>query len=233
MVRKHYKKTTDWIAAKRHRLLLISTLLVLLLPAFSGSGILSEILFAISMNFLLLQSTIAAQVRISIRKSMKFLAVLLIILFSLKPAGIVNVYLQLFQFFLLVSFFIVVCTYLARFVIRSSKVTFDVLLTAINIYLILGIISASIAFLFNETYDSAYVLPSHITDPRFVTFLYYSFITLTTVGYGDIIPKIPQAQVLAYMTSITGQLYMAIAIAFLVGKFLVHSDNEHKKQSSV
>jgi hypothetical protein len=47
---------------------------------------------------------------------------------------------------------------------------------------------------------------------------------MSTVGYGDITPRIPETQTLAYFISITGQLYVAIIIAFLVGKLLVHSD---------
>jgi hypothetical protein len=48
---------------------------------------------------------------------------------------------------------------------------------------------------------------------------------MSTVGYGDITPRIPETQTLAYLMAISGQLYVAIIMAFLVGKFLVHSDN--------
>lgn len=62
-------------------------------------------------------------------------------------------------------------------------------------------------------------------------FLYYSFITMSTVGYGDIIPRIPETQTLAYVISITGQLYVAIIIAFLFGKFLMKA-NENKSEQT-
>ena len=46
---------------------------------------------------------------------------------------------------------------------------------------------------------------------------YYSFITLATVGYGDVTPVTPLARTLAWMEAITGQFYLAILVAGLVG----------------
>jgi voltage-gated potassium channel len=54
------------------------------------------------------------------------------------------------------------------------------------------------------------------------TLLYYSFVTLASLGYGDIIPLVPLARTLAYMEAISGQLYIAIMLAGLVGLFLKH-----------
>jgi voltage-gated potassium channel Kch len=50
-------------------------------------------------------------------------------------------------------------------------------------------------------------------------FIYYTFVTFTTLGYGDIVPQTPVARSLAILISITGQIYIAIIIALLVGKF--------------
>jgi hypothetical protein len=46
---------------------------------------------------------------------------------------------------------------------------------------------------------------------------YYSFITLATVGYGDVTPSTPLARTLAWIEAITGQFYLAILVAGLVG----------------
>ena len=62
-VNKQYKKTLDRIENSRYQLLVFSTFLVFVLPAFSGSGLLSEFLFVITMSFLFIQSTIVANVR--------------------------------------------------------------------------------------------------------------------------------------------------------------------------
>ena len=49
--------------------------------------------------------------------------------------------------------------------------------------------------------------------------IYYSFVTMTTLGYGDITPVGPQARSLSILLSITGPMYIAILIAKLVGKY--------------
>ena len=48
-------------------------------------------------------------------------------------------------------------------------------------------------------------------------FIYYSFVTMTTLGYGDITPITPPAAALSYMQAVAGQLYMAVTIARVVG----------------
>ena len=117
-------------------------------------------------------------------------------------------------------------TFLAKFIARSASVNINVLITAINIYLLAGIIGASLSLAFFRIYPDAYNFPVYIDRPDFVNFLYYSFITMSTVGYGDITPRIQESQTLAYFISITGQLYMAIIIAFIIGKLLMQSDQK-------
>ena len=51
-------------------------------------------------------------------------------------------------------------------------------------------------------------------------FLYFSFVTLTTAGYGDITPLNPIIRTLAYLEMITGQFYMAILVSGLVAHFM-------------
>ena len=56
--------------------------------------------------------------------------------------------------------------------------------------------------------------------------IYFSFVTLTTLGYGDITPQTPQAKSIVVLVTLTGQLYLAVLMAMLVGKFL--SDQSKK-----
>jgi len=55
---------------------------------------------------------------------------------------------------------------------------------------------------------------------------YFSFVTLTTLGYGDITPRTPFARVLATLQALMGQLYLAILVARLVALQIVHSRDE-------
>ena len=233
MVKRHYKKTLAWIERKRYQLLLLSTVLVLVLPAFTGNGLLSDILFVITMSFLFIQSMIAANVRKSRKRLIRFIVISLILVTWLKPVGFDSIYIDVLKLVSFIVFFIFVVTYLIKFMSKSTTVDLNVLITSINIYLLAGIIGASMAYTFYLIYPHAYNFPDYIDHPIFVHFVYYSFITMTTVGYGDITPTIPETQTLAYFLSITGQLYVAIIIAFLMGKFLMHSNQKKADQNNI
>jgi hypothetical protein len=228
MIKRHYKKSVSWVEKNRFKLLLAATFLVLVTPAFSGGGILREILFVTSMSFLFIQSLIVSTTNKSKWMGLRYSVVLVMILiFWLEPFGVRTLILDVARLLLLASFFVFVTFFLLKFLKRSKNVDIDVIITAINIYLLLGIISASLAFIFYKILPDAYNIPPYIIDPNFVNFNYYSFVTMSTVGYGDITPRLPQTQTLAYLIAITGQLYVAIIIAFLVGKLLMHPGKEN------
>ena len=65
---------------------------------------------------------------------------------------------------------------------------------------------------------------------RLSVFMYYSLVTLTTLGYGDITPVTPLARNLAAFEAAMGQLYIAILVARLVGLHIVHSGQEDEEQ---
>lgn len=224
MVKRHYNKTLTWIERNRFVLLLLATVLTLVLPAFANNGILSELIFVITLSFLFIQSTIVADVRKSRKVFLRGIVISMLVVIWLKPAGYDSVYVDLVKLGFIVSFFVFVMSFLVRFISRSTSVTLDVLITSINIYLLAGIIGSSLALAMYILYPNAYNFPAYIEHPAFVHFLYYSFITMSTVGYGDITPRIPETQTLAYILSISGQLYVAIIIAFLIGKFLMQAD---------
>ncbi len=56
--------------------------------------------------------------------------------------------------------------------------------------------------------------------PGFHDYLYFSFVTLTTLGYGDITPVAAATKSIALVIAVTGQFYLTILVAMLVGKYL-------------
>lgn len=226
MENRPYEKALGWIERKRFSLLLLCTVLTLVLPAFAGNIMLSEIIFLVTLSFLFIQSMIVANVRKSRKRLLRFIVISMILITWLKPAGIDSYYLDILKQGFFVAFFIFIITHLVKFIARSPSVTVNVLITSINVYLLTGIIGACLSLAFYRIYPTAYSFPAYMVPPVFVNFLYYSFITMSTVGYGDIIPCIPETQTLAYFLSITGQLYVAIIIAFLIGKLLMQSAQE-------
>jgi voltage-gated potassium channel len=232
MNNRHYTKSVAWLEKNRFLVLLLSTLLTLVLPAFFGGGPLSELIFVITLSFLFIQSTVVADVRKSRKVLLRFIVISMMVLIWLKPAGYDSVYTDLVKLTFIAAFFIFIVTFLIRFISKSKTVNVNVLITSINIYLLVGIIGASLCSAFYEVYPDAYNFPAYIEHPVFAHFLYYSFITMSTVGYGDITPRIPETQTLAYLLSISGQLYVAIIIAFLIGKMLMQGDQKKADQSN-
>jgi len=57
--------------------------------------------------------------------------------------------------------------------------------------------------------------------------LYYAYITLLTIGYGEIVPTIPIAQKAAVLVGLVGQFYLVIITAVIVEKYIKHSSSEH------
>lgn len=93
--------------------------------------------------------------------------------------------------------------------------------SALTVYLLLGVIW-SLQFFLLETRapGSFYGLAEGAFDTTRRELFYYSFVTLTTLGYGDIGPVSPTARASALMEAVVGQLYLVVLVASLVGMFL-------------
>ena len=102
-----------------------------------------------------------------------------------------------------------------RQTLRAGKVTFHRIQGAVAAYLLLGVLWAYAYALVAQFDPAAFSGPISTADgPR--AFFYFSFVTLATVGYGEVLPVHPVARSLAMLEAVTGTLYLAILIARLV-----------------
>ena len=123
-----------------------------------------------------------------------------------------------------ILFFIFVVIRLILQAASAKKVNLNVILESINGYLLLGVVFSIMVALILLFDPAAYNFPqwmdmSNQEISYFSEILYYSFVTFTTLGYGDIVPVQPYARSLAILTSVSGQIYIAVIIALLVGKY--------------
>jgi hypothetical protein len=106
-------------------------------------------------------------------------------------------------------------------VIGSARVTFDTIYGAIALYLLLGVCGAYVLELIHEIDPGAFVDRQGLLqagDTRTIgTFLYLSFVTLATLGYGDIVPVSSVARLVTSVEAVVGQLYLTILVARLIG----------------
>jgi voltage-gated potassium channel Kch len=116
--------------------------------------------------------------------------------------------------------FIIGC--LLTFILRAPRVNAEVLCAAVATYLLLALLWAFaytlVAWLVPNSFDFTAKGDPHRTMARFEA-LYFSFVTLTTVGYGDILPVSNAARVLAMMESTAGVFFLAVLIARLVSLY--------------
>ena len=105
---------------------------------------------------------------------------------------------------------------------RVTNITADVLAAALCLYLIIGLFWGALYTLMYELIPGSYagVLLDNVGIYNLHVFNYFSFVTLTTLGYGDITPHHPGAASLCQMEAIIGQFFTAVVVAWLVGNFV-------------
>jgi hypothetical protein len=127
---------------------------------------------------------------------------------------------------------------------RQQRVTFDTLLGGVAVYMMIGFfffqIFDALEFLVPGSFqdrgvpvaDLRYERQGWLPDVRHPGFLYYSFVTLTTLGYGDIVPHSPLARSLAAIEALLGQIYLTVLVAALVGMHLSQRIERHESRES-
>jgi len=138
--------------------------------------------------------------------------------------------LQLYYLHLLIMF----CFYLWAIWLAGKQILFagvidaNKIVGAICIYLLMGLIWTMMYLFLAQAIPGAFEgIEQMIWYHNFADVAYYSFVTLTTLGYGDISPVAPMAKFLVYMEAVVGVFYMAILVASLVGVSISESQKKH------
>jgi len=126
-----------------------------------------------------------------------------------------------------VAFFILFIAFVVhqffRFVLRSPRVNSEVLCAAVSIYLLMALLWGSAYTMVARLNPGAFSGVPAANEPLHgFAALYFSMITLTTVGYGDIAPVSGPARMLAMLEAVSGTMYLAVLIARLVA---IHTTN--------
>jgi hypothetical protein len=130
-----------------------------------------------------------------------------------------NQYYEIFSLLMIIFFMSYSLIIMVWHISRSRDIGTVIILNAVNSYLLIGIIGAMM-FAVSEIFFPGGLKMGGLPIDTFRSYLYFSFVTMTTLGYGDISPVSSFTQVLAVFLSLAGQLYLAIIMAMLIGKFL-------------
>jgi hypothetical protein len=125
-----------------------------------------------------------------------------------------------FAFILLSGCTVVVLAY----IFRSQRVTLEVVLAAVTVYFLIAFSFATIYTLVLHIDFDSFRLPEWIArdsaEVLRAEMIYFSLVTLATLGYGDILPSSTFTQMLAVLEAVLGQFFMAVLVAWLVGMFI-------------
>lgn len=138
------------------------------------------------------------------------------------------------QELLTIGFLIHVVRLIVRKLFQQHQVDFDTIAASLCGYLLIGVTFAAVFSLVMNIDNSALHIAQssraeditiHFGDQHTATALYFSFVTLTTLGYGDITPVSMPARMLTTAEALIGQIYLVILVARLVG---LHISTEMK-----
>ena len=121
-----------------------------------------------------------------------------------------------------ISFLLLVAMLILAHVLRDEEVSREKIFGALSVYLLVGVIWAMLFIMMDSLVPGSL---RHGQDQALTgaEMVYYSFVTLTTLGYGDIVPVSPSARALATLEALTGQLYLTVLVARLVALHITHS----------
>jgi len=213
---KHHLLTS--ILLRNYFLLSMVIILVFIVPIFPASII--DHLFDVFFTLIYLSATLTVD---KYRKTFISIAVVLMALLWISSPESLPV-LYVISKFLTILFFCLVVVSFIRMISRSKEVNAKVILESINGYLLLGLMFTMLVALLMYYNPEAFSFPdlsAEMVRPGagFNSYIYFTLVTMSTLGYGDVLPTTPAARSLATFISISGQLYIAIIIAMLVGKF--------------
>lgn len=199
----------------RFLFLLISLLLLFVLRPFLEGYFRINLLIDIFMTVILLSGIYA------VSNKKKVLYICLAIAIPTLVSHWVSYFIQIPFLFLVgiilgVVFYSFMIITILGYIFKEKNITSDVIFGSICVYLLLGVLWAGIFSIMETLAPGSFQTPEDM-GAKFSHFSYFSFVTMTTLGYGDITPLSSPARSLAVLEAVTGQLYIAVLVARLVG----------------
>jgi voltage-gated potassium channel len=108
---------------------------------------------------------------------------------------------------------------LLKFIINEKETTKEVIFAAVVVYLLMAMMWAYLYMILAYFYPGSLSISEGPSRDTF-QYLYFSFVTITTLGYGDIAPLTHKAGSLVILEAVTGQIYLVVVVAWLVGMYV-------------
>ena len=161
---------------------------------------------------------------------------LLSILFSSISPPTIDKSILVINNLLSIIFITLVIILVLDFLFRAYHIDANMICASLCIYLLMGVGWASLYSLCEVFHPNSFVYAyteqfeqasMEFRGEKSLIPIYYSFVTLTTLGYGDIVPFSPPAKILAILEAVIGQIYLTVLVARLVGLHIAHVTSRH------
>ncbi len=222
MVKKFFNTLTQAFLKDRFLFLLISILCLLILaPIFRGFvGI--RILMDIFTTAILISGVYAVSKKRYVPLTAALLALpMLVSIWTNRFVEIPSLVLVGDCFGILFMAFMVIV--ILSFIFREQEVTSNVIYGAIVVYLLIAIMWAFVFSVLESIQPGSFAIAEGQIGVSRLLFIYYSFVTITTLGYGDITPVTAPANSFSFLEAVTGQIYLVVLVARLVGIHIAQS----------
>jgi hypothetical protein len=104
-----------------------------------------------------------------------------------------------------------------HFMLKQKEVTREMIYAAVVVYLLMALLWSNVYQLLETFAPGSFGMPDGQMQNDRLLFLYFSLVTITTLGYGDMTPLTDRAAGLASVEALTGQIYLVVLVAWLVG----------------
>jgi ion channel len=217
---------------RRHLWLLISLLVIFIVSPFVAPFYYGPTVLNVIAAIVLLAATYAVSRRRSfliISLSLSIFSIAMTFWLAAAP-GHWLVIISHGSLVIVIVFFVVA---ILSYVLGSGRVTWDKIYGAICAYLLLGYAWPFAYSLIEELQPGSFVstmstMPADLVG-RVMQLRYFSFVTLATVGYGDIVPHTPAARTMALLEAMLGQFYLVALIGRLIGLHIVHGGDPRSR----
>lgn len=216
MVKKIFDTSVQAFSQSRFLILLVLILLTIVLTPFLDDFIETRIL----MDFFLTVIFIAIILAIRSKRSQLIIASFLALPLILSTWSFYFVELRSISLMTRIFgalFFGYSVINILRIVVQSVDVTKETIFAAIVAYLLIAMTWSFLYMILELMIPGSFAFPDKSFRAETMQFEYFSFVTITTLGYGDIIPLSNKASALALLEALIGQVYLVVLVAWLVG----------------
>jgi hypothetical protein len=119
-----------------------------------------------------------------------------------------------------VAFMVIIIAAILHYIFLQQDVSADLIAGAIVVYLIMALMWSLLYDVLEAAHPGSFNFPEGTIQPQGNMSLYFSLVTITTVGYGDITPVTRVARAFANLEAVVGQLYLVILVSWLVGMYV-------------